>query len=119
MYNNKFAKRIKDLRTTNNLTMQQLADKIGVTKSSINMWENSGIVPRNEILKKLSQEFKITIDELLDNQVENYDVQEKVELQYIHRGLDVMNEQQLKKTKEILEAVFDDIFNDEEDHNGL
>lgn len=39
MENSVFGNRVKKLRIDNGYSMQDLANKINVTKSSINMWE--------------------------------------------------------------------------------
>ena len=62
-----FSKRIKELREQRHLSMQELANYLGVSKSSVNMWENAGVIPREPILKKISQAFDISIDYLLGN----------------------------------------------------
>ncbi len=62
-----FKKRIKDLREKENLSMKQLAELLNVTKSRVNMWENSGTVPRMDTLLKLANHFGVTTDYLLGN----------------------------------------------------
>ena len=47
-----FGERIRELRETRDLSMQELANYLEVSKSSVNMWENAGVVPREPILKK-------------------------------------------------------------------
>ena len=46
MANQYFSTRIKELRGKAGLSMDQMAKRLGVTKSRINMWENNGTVPR-------------------------------------------------------------------------
>ena len=46
MENSVFGNRVKKLRLDNGYSMQDLANKINVTKSSINMWENGGSIPK-------------------------------------------------------------------------
>ena len=50
MANAEFSRLIRRLRTSRSLTMQQLADQLGVTKGAVSMWENKGVVPRRDIL---------------------------------------------------------------------
>ena len=68
MANKTFSERIKKLRLDNNMTMDALAEKLGVTKSRINMWENNGTVPREDILILLSKLYGVSIDYLLGNE---------------------------------------------------
>ena len=46
MENNLFKTRIKKLRNDSNLSMDALAEKLETKKSTISMWENSNIIPR-------------------------------------------------------------------------
>ena len=55
MANKDFSSAIKILRSNYRLTMQDLADQLGVTKSAVSMWENKGVVPRDDILILISQ----------------------------------------------------------------
>jgi predicted kinase/DNA-binding XRE family transcriptional regulator len=63
-----FSERIKKIRLDNDLTMNEFAKLLNVTKSRINMWENNGTVPREDILIKLSNRFDVSIDYLLGNE---------------------------------------------------
>lgn len=50
-----FGDKLKNLRETNNLSQQQLADKLGMSPSAIGMWEQNRRQPDNETLKKIAQ----------------------------------------------------------------
>lgn len=65
---NNLGMKIKNLRIKNNLTQQQLADKIGVSNKAVSKWENNDGVPDIENLKLVSNVFKVSLDELLANQ---------------------------------------------------
>ena len=58
-------KRIKDLRTKYRFTQTELAEKVGVTKSTIAAYENDSRQPSYEVLIKLSNVFRVSIDSLL------------------------------------------------------
>lgn len=62
--------RIKQLRTTKRLTQNQLANRLGLTKSAISAYENSERVPSYDILIKLASLFNVTTDYLLGRKVE-------------------------------------------------
>ena len=117
MENKIFGQRIKKLRNDKGLSMQELADKLGVTKSSINMWENSSSIPKNNILISLSKMFNVSIDYLLGNEEMQEKVPENKQLHYIQRNLEKLDEQRLKQAEKILKTVFDDIFEDSEDED--
>ena len=64
-----FKDTVKELREERGLTMAQLAKAIGVTKSRVNMWENKGAVPRQDVLLQLAQFFDVSTDILLGNRI--------------------------------------------------
>ena len=115
MGNEYFKIRIKELREKEGLSMQQLAEKIGVNKSRVGMWENNGSVPRMDALKKLSEFFNVTIDYLLGNDNTSFLDKENKKLNSLQRNLCKLNEKELEKAENMLKAVFEDVFNDEED----
>ena len=61
----KTGKFIAELRKENHLTQQQLGDRIGVTNKTISRWENGNYMPDIDMLQILSQEFHVSINELL------------------------------------------------------
>jgi len=60
-----FGGRLKKLRTQAGLTQQQLADRLGVTKSVVSYYELQERYPSPEILIKLSGIFHTSTDFLL------------------------------------------------------
>ena len=90
MGNEIFKKREKELREKHKLTMEQLAEKLGITKSRVNMWENTGTVPRQDVLIKLSQLYGVSADYLLGNTIETADPN-KPALNRIQRGLNKLD----------------------------
>lgn len=57
---------IKSLRKENNLTQKDLAEKYGVTYQAVSKWENGKNIPDIAILKEMSKDFNINIDDLLE-----------------------------------------------------
>ena len=57
--------RIKDSRKINGLTQQELAAIVGVSRSTIAMWETDKSQPDNDPLLKLAQYFNVSVDYLL------------------------------------------------------
>lgn len=67
-------KKLKSLRLAENWTQQQVADRLGVTKTIISSYENDLRQPSYENLIKLAKLFKVSTDWLLDNhQASTYD----------------------------------------------
>jgi len=56
---------ILKLRTDNNLSQDELAEKVFVTRQAVSRWENGETVPNTETLKLLSKLFDVSINTLL------------------------------------------------------
>ena len=56
---------IRELRTKNGLSQDELAEKIFVTRQAVSRWENGETVPNTETLKLLSKLFDVSINTLL------------------------------------------------------
>ena len=59
---------IKKIRKENNLTQAELADKLGVTYQAVSKWENGKNIPDIAILKQISEEYNINIDDILNGE---------------------------------------------------
>lgn len=64
----KIGKIIKDIRVRNNLTQADLANKYNVTYQAVSKWENGKNIPDISILKQMSKDFNIDINDLLDGE---------------------------------------------------
>ena len=67
----KLGENIFKLRKKSGLSQEQLGEKINVTRQTISNWELGETQPNPEQLKLLSKELKVSIDELLDNDVQS------------------------------------------------
>jgi len=56
---------LKKLREKNNLTQEQMANRVNVTRQAVSRWENGETQPNPEMLKVLSREFDVSINTLL------------------------------------------------------
>ncbi|CYU84013.1 TPA: helix-turn-helix transcriptional regulator [Streptococcus suis] len=56
---------IKQLRLTHNLSQEVLAEQLGVSRQTISNWENGRTVPALDYMKKLSEEYQLSLDQLL------------------------------------------------------
>ena len=59
------------LRKEANLSQEALGDIIGVTRQTISNWELEETAPNPEQLKLLSKAFNVSIDDLLNNDIQN------------------------------------------------
>lgn len=56
---------LKSLREKHNLTQEQLAQRIHVTRQAVSRWETGETQPGTDTLKLLSREFDVSINTLL------------------------------------------------------
>lgn len=63
-------KKIKELRTQSKFTQSELANLLGVTKSSVASYENDSRQPSFSVLIKIAQIFNVSTDYLLLNKPE-------------------------------------------------
>ena len=61
---------IKELRKRSGMSQQELADKLNTTNFTISKWENNITTPDIYYLKNISKIFKITIDDLMNNNID-------------------------------------------------
>ncbi|MBR5217713.1 MAG: helix-turn-helix transcriptional regulator [Oscillospiraceae bacterium] len=62
-----FYEKLHQLRKQNNLTQEQLAEKLFVSRTAVSKWESGRGYPNLETLKAISKLFSVSIDELLSN----------------------------------------------------
>ncbi|MBR3342341.1 MAG: helix-turn-helix domain-containing protein [Clostridiales bacterium] len=56
---------LKKLREDNNLTQDQMADRLMVTRQAVSRWEVGDTQPNTDTLKIISKEFNVSINTLL------------------------------------------------------
>lgn len=66
--NKKIGSFIQQLRKENNLTQEQLGEKLGVSNRSISRWENGTTMPDITLMKCICDEFGISISELINGE---------------------------------------------------
>ena len=71
-----FSKRLKDLRMQKDMTQEDVASKLYVTKQAVSKWENDNSLPDVATLGRLAELFDVNIDYLLTGN-ENIKVVEK------------------------------------------
>ena len=60
-----FSERLRELRTSKGLTMEQLAKEIESTKGTISNYENKNKKPSLDMLIKIAEYFDVSIDYLV------------------------------------------------------
>ena len=56
---------IAELRKEQELTQEQLGEKIGVTNKTVSRWENGNYLPPSDVLLAMSQLFDVSVNEIL------------------------------------------------------
>lgn len=57
---------IKKIRKDNNLTQKEFAKRLNVTYQAVSKWENCKNIPDLSILKQISKDYNVSLDEILD-----------------------------------------------------
>lgn len=70
-----FGEKIKQLRQEQNLTQEDLAEKLYVTRQAVSRWECGARFPDLHMAKKIAVVFDVTVDELLSGE----EVQQNIE----------------------------------------
>lgn len=73
-----FGNQIKNIRKKENLTQEQFAIKLNVTRQAVSNWENNKNLPDIGMLILLSNVFKISLDELIKGDDHTNNMTEKV-----------------------------------------
>ena len=101
----KIGKFIAEKRKEKKLTQENLAEKLGVTSKTISRWENGNYMPDISLLKPLSEELDITLNDLLSGEkVDKEHYQEKLE-ENIVSTIDYTNKKVYEKNKLIAEIL--------------
>ena len=64
----KIGKFIKNLRKSNNMTQAEFAQKYNVTYQAVSNWEQGKNIPDIALLKEISKDYSVSIDDLLDGE---------------------------------------------------
>ena len=65
----KLSKQIIRIRKLNNLTQEELANDLNVTRQAVSKWERDISLPDLETIKLISNKYNISIDTLMNNDV--------------------------------------------------
>lgn len=60
-----FGEQVKQLRKKNQITQQEMGERLGISRQAISHWENDRNLPDIEMLILISQSFNISLDELI------------------------------------------------------
>ena len=65
--NLKIAQKLAKIRQQNNLTQEDFAKKIGITRQAVSRWEMGISAPASKTLIRISEEFNIPLDKIISD----------------------------------------------------
>ena len=68
---NNVGKNIKKFREAKNMTQEQLAEKLFVTRQAVSNWENGKTQPDIDTITRISQELDVSVEEIIYGQQAN------------------------------------------------
>lgn len=77
MPKNNFNKNLKYLRETNKLEQQELADKLGIPRSTLSCWETKKRTPKIEQIIDIANFFGISLNEIVCTELYKKNIEEK------------------------------------------
>ena len=85
--NNQFSENLKKIRKENNLSQEQLADELGVSRQAISKWESAVAYPEMDKIIALCEKFNLNIDDLLHKDIKEVKGEEESKKR-INKGID-------------------------------
>lgn len=68
MNENKFGQSLKDLRKSQHLTQNDLADKYHVSYQAVSKWENGQNMPDLDTIQQMARDFNLSVEDLLNGE---------------------------------------------------
>jgi len=66
-------KNLKKLREKNNLTQEDLANSLAVSRQAVCMWERGERTPKVNVLTKISKTFGVSLDQMINGKLTSPD----------------------------------------------
>ena len=101
----KFSERLKDLRKQAGLTQVEVAEKLGISQPAYASWERGVKKPTQENLVKIAKIFNVSLDSLLDNEVEQEDELANVEVLFRMTSDNLTEEEKAVFREELIEFM--------------
>ena len=108
---------LKKIRKENNLSQEQLAEKLGVSRQSVSKWESGQAYPEMDKMLQLCEMFNLNIDDLLNQDIKDINSKKKSKIninKYIDSFLDFITKTTkmfgAMSFKEKVKCVFEQIF---------
>lgn len=100
----KFSDNLKKIRKSKNISQEELADKVGVSRQSVSKWETSEAYPEMNNILELCKIFKCNINDLVnDNMIDLDSLDEEVKMSVVKFKKE--KQQQMKAISNILSLI--------------
>lgn len=76
--NNNFSENIKKIRKEHNLSQEQLAEELGVSRQAISKWESGAAYPEMDKIITICKKYNVNIDDLLHKDIKEIKGEEEV-----------------------------------------
>lgn len=82
----KCGEKISNMRKENNMTQEQFAELLNVSRQAVSKWESCSSFPDTEKLIRMSKLFSCSVDYLLKEEIENKDINQTQENDKVKRN---------------------------------
>lgn len=108
-----FSERLLSLMSQKGVTQKQLASEVQVTESAMSHYVKGDRVPYGDVVVRIANALETSTDYLLGNV--DTPASDFNSLSYLQRKVGQLNPEEQAKAENVLKAVFDDIFNDDDE----
>lgn len=84
----KFCDKLQKIRKENNITQEGLADRLNVSRQAVSKWESGQAYPDTEKLIQISKIFNVSLDELMNDNVDKSIVDKNKKISF----MDIIND---------------------------
>ena len=91
---------LKELRKEQNITQEQLAEKMNVSRRTVSRWETGNNMPDLDILIEIADYYNVELRELLDGERKSEQMDQELK-ETVLKVADYSNEEKAKITKRI------------------
>lgn len=103
------ASRIKRLRESRNISQEKLAEKIGISKSAISMYEQGSRIAPMKIQEKIANFFGVSLDYLWGRKAEENKSSNELS-EWLETQLASKDKEQVRKIRNIINEVIKNIW---------
>ena len=91
---------LKELRKEKNITQEELADKMGVSRRTVSRWETGTNMPDMDILIDISDLYDVDLREILDGEIKDIKMDNETK-ETVLKVAEVSNEEKAKIVRNI------------------